>query len=117
MAVYDGDSIEVDVDRGFDDTSRLSIRLRDVWAPELSQPGGLDCRNFALGWVDDNGDGSLWPFRLETFRTPRSDVEVATFGRFVGVVQAASGATLNAAMTAYVTERGFGGGTGSPTQI
>ena len=108
--VHDADSISAMVDRGVGDRSLWSIRLKDVFAPELHEPGGRECRDFVLGWLADHGDGSEWPFLVETFRTPRSDVEVTTFGRYVGVVTAWDGASLNDDVRQYVAEQGFGPG-------
>ena len=113
LGVHDGDTILVQVDRGDDDQSVWSIRLKDVFAPELSQTGGPECRAFVAKWLDAEADGTDWPFILETFRTTRSDVTVSTLGRLVGVVTAASGACLNADVQAFITTSGFPGGIGS----
>lgn len=111
---HDGDTLFALVDRGDDDQSVWAVRLKDVFAPELAQPGGVACRDFVTEWLFRNTDGSEWPFQLETFRTPRSDVDLKTLGRQLSVVTAAFGANLNAAVQAFVTERGYGGGVGSP---
>lgn len=111
--VHDGDTVTVFVDRGHDDASTWHIRLRDVFAPELSQAGGPETRAFVLAWVTDNGDGTDWPFQLETFRTPRSDVDVTTLSRYVGVITSATGQCLNTDVQTFVTQHGYGGGTGS----
>jgi hypothetical protein len=111
--VHDGDSVEVCIDRGFDDTSQINVRLKDVWAPELADIGGRETRDFVLGWLMDHGDGSRWSFALETFRTPRSDVETMTFNRYVGVLTAPDGTSLNAAVSQFVLEKGYAGGIGA----
>lgn len=114
ISVWDGDTLNsVLVDRGSDDYSTWSVRLKDVWAPEKHEPGGRECRDFVLGWLSDHADGSEWPFLLETFRTPSSDRDVLTFSRYVGVIRSADGSCLNDAVTAFVSEQGFGGGIGS----
>lgn len=113
VEVHDGDTARYRVDRGDDDQSLWWVRLKDVHAPELSQPGGSESRAFAVQWHQDNGDGSEWPFMLETFRTPRSDVDVKTLSRLVGRVTSADGYCLNDDVQAFVTERGFPGGAGS----
>ena len=113
LEAHDGDTVTALVDRGHDDQSTWAIRLKDVYAPELSQAGGVETRDFVLGWLADNGDGTDWPYRLETFRTPRSDVDVTTLSRYVGVVTSSSGASLNADVQAFVTGHGYGGGVGS----
>ena len=110
---HDGDTIAAVVDRGDDDLSVWWVRLKGVFAPELSQPGGPECRAFVMAWLADHGDGTDWPLMLETFRTPRSDVDVKTLSRQVGVVTAADGANLNTDVQAFITAQGYGGGIGS----
>ena len=113
LEAHDGDTVTVLLDRGMDDQSARAIRLRDVFAPELAQPGGPETRRFVIDWVGSHGDGTDWPFLLETFRTPRSDVDVRTLSRYVGVLSLASGESLNVAVQAFVTARGYDGGVGS----
>lgn len=110
VEVHDGDTIIVDVDRGIEETSRWHVRLKDVWAPELRDAGGQECRTFAMAWVVQHGDGSDWPLVLETFRTPRSDDELMTLGRYLGVLRDAGGSSLNLAMQGFVLEHGYGPG-------
>lgn len=111
--VHDGDTIHVLIDRGFDDMSKISIRLKDVWAPELADEGGTETRNFVLGWLYDHHDETDWPFLVETFRTPRSDVEVMTFNRYVAKVMAADGSVLNLQINDFVNLNDYDGGIGS----
>lgn len=113
LDVHDGDTIKVTMDRGMDDATTISVRLKDAFAPELSQAGGRESRDYVLGWLRDNTDGTDWPFLLETFRTPRSDVEVVTLSRYVGVLRSATGRSLNADVQAFVTASGYGGGIGA----
>lgn len=114
LEVHDGDTASrVLVDRGIEETAIWSVRLLDVFAPELSQTGGPECRDEARKWVAEHGDGSDWPFLLETFRTPRSDAEVKTLSRYVGRITAADGSCLNDHMTTFVAAHGYGGGIGA----
>ena len=115
LEAHDGDTIAVLVDRGgpSEDRSLWRIRLKDVFAPELSQPGGVECQRFVTDWLARHGDGSQWPLLLETSRTPRSDLDVMTLSRIVGVVTGADGAVLNADVQAFVTANGYGGGIGA----
>lgn len=110
---HDGDTVRLLVDRGADDESQWWVRLKGVFAPELTQTGGPETRAFVVQWLQDNGDGTPWPYLLETFRTPRSDVDVTTLSRLVGVVTAANGKSLNADVQAFVTAQGYPGGVGS----
>lgn len=113
LYAHDGDTIFAQVDRGDDDQSVWAIRLKDVFAPELSQPGGVECQRFVQDWLARNGDGDDWPFALETFRTPRSDVDIKTLSRQVGVVTSAHGTSLNSDVQAFINANGYGGGIGS----
>lgn len=112
---HDGDTVVALVDRGGEqkDTSTWSIRLKGVHAPELRQTGGPECQRFVEDWLARHGDGSAWPLIVETFRTPRSDVDVTTLSRIVGVITAADGAVLNDEVQAFVTANGYPGGIGS----
>lgn len=112
-SVHDGDTLTAFVDRGHDEFAQWDVRLKDVYAPELSQTGGPQCRDFAAQWVAANGDGTDWPLLLETFRTPRSDTDVMTFTRYVGEVRSASGASLNDAMREFITANDYPGGIGA----
>lgn len=123
---HDGDTIRLEVDRGFTDRSVLDLRLSLTFAPELSQAGGDDVRRFAQQWLEAcaspvavGAAPTPWPFVVETLRT-RTEREVVTFGRYVADVYPASvgwqtynrSYTLNAAVVAYVKAQGYGGGTG-----
>ena len=45
--VYDADTVRLNVDLGFDHTQRrVSLRLHGCNARELSEPGGMEARNF-----------------------------------------------------------------------
>jgi hypothetical protein len=112
LEVHDGDTVHLLVDRGDEDDSRWWTRLKDVFAPELAQTGGPECRGFVTAWVAQHGDGTDWPFLLETFRTPRSDVDLLTLSRHVGRITAADGACLNDDVAAFIKANGYPGGIG-----
>jgi hypothetical protein len=115
LEVHDGDTTPRSlVDRGGpdEDTSTWSIRFKDVFAPELSQPGGPECRQFVIDWFAKHDDGTEWPFLLETFRTPKSDRMLTTLSRIVGVYTAADGACLNDDVAAFIKANGYPGGIG-----
>ena len=45
LTVHDGDNATVEVDMGFDEYKRVSVRLLGMNAIELSQPGGKEARD------------------------------------------------------------------------
>jgi len=114
--VHDGDTLRLELDRGFDDRSMRDLRLYGVWAPELSQPGGQNTRTFVLRWLDERGamTGPGWPLAVDTLRVRDNSHEQQTLARYLGIVWSADRAhCLNDDITAYVAEQGYGGGTGS----
>ena len=113
VGVHDGDTVQVWVDRGDEDESLWWVRLKDVHAPELSQNGGTDCRDYVQTWFAAHTDRTDWPFLLETFRTPKSDADVLTLSRHVGIISAADGNVLNVDVEAYARAHGYPGGSGS----
>lgn len=112
--VHDGDTIKLELDRGFGDQSVVTLRLRNTFAPELAQPGGVVCRTFTRRWLED-GDSYGWPYLVETVKT-RGGIEVQTFARYVAEVTLADepDASLNLAVSNFVRANGWGGGIGSP---
>lgn len=121
LDVHDGDTTPRSlVDRGgpAEQTEIWSIRFKDVFAPELSQPGGPECRQFVIDWFAAHDDGSDWPFMLETFRTPKSDKIVTTLSRIVGVYTAPNGDVLNHDVEAFIKAHPeWGGGIGGGTAV
>lgn len=110
--VHDGDTITVLLDTGFNNRRmETALRLLDVFAPELSQPGGPETRDFVQTWVAARS-APQWPFVCITARIKSDAHEVTTFGRYVGILLA-DGESLNDAVTAFVTANGYGGGTGA----
>lgn len=110
--VHDGDTITVDLDQGFGDTKRIKVRLLGVFAPELRQVGGPECKTYLralLANVVARGD---WPLLVVTSRT--ADHETTTFERYVCTVSNYDGTqSVNASMQAYITEQGYLGGIGA----
>jgi endonuclease YncB( thermonuclease family) len=114
LSNHDGDTLTAVLDQGFGQTTQITVRLFGVWAPELKEAGGPETRDFVTAWVNQYTYGVLWPFLVTTMRTPRSDLEVQTLGRYVALVETVDrGHNLNLEVQAFVTERGYGGGTGS----
>ncbi len=100
--VVDADTIDTILDLAFGlqlgapGNNMARLRLKDVWAPELSQPGGVEARNWVEAWVKMTHSDSLeFPLLVETFKSARGE-EYRTFGRYVAVVWSVwSGDCLN----------------------
>lgn len=105
--VHDGDSLTLLIDLGFRVTATQPIRLLAVFAPELSQPGGLACREHLLTLTAGEG----WPLVVSTSRTRTGDA--MSFARYIGQVHTANGLDVNQAMRGFITAGGWPGGIGS----
>jgi hypothetical protein len=114
LKVKDGDTLLIEIDQGFGDSKKLSLRLLDVFAPEKDEPGGPETREFVETWLNEHDpDGDEWPFVVK-FERNRSDTgEVITFNRYVGTLTAFDGfSSLGEDINAFVASRGFGHGIG-----
>lgn len=110
--VHDGDSLWLESDQGDWYRKVRDCRLSNVFAPELKQPGGPECREFVRAWIAKWNVGR-WPFSVDTLQTGKG-LDITTFGRYVTVVwNADRTAQLNAEIQAFVTANGYPGGTGS----
>jgi endonuclease YncB( thermonuclease family) len=114
LAVKDGDTLKVQLDQGFGDTKTIDLRLYQAFAPEHDEPGGPETREFVEHWLDEQDpDGDDWPITVTTVRT-RTDHEVQTLGRYVGVVMSPDGKRrLNDEINKFVADKGYGRGIGS----
>jgi hypothetical protein len=119
LEVHDGDTVRLGLDRGLDGTETPEwIRLGgpgkgsplNVYAPELAEPGGTDCRAFVQSWLSPYRFDA-WPFVVETWKTS-GDLSKITLGRYLGHVTDSAGVSLNDAVSAFVRERGYGPGAG-----
>ena len=114
LAVHDGDTLPVVViDQGFGDAKKINLRLDGVFAPELSQAGGPECRDFVTSWVAARKGTATWPFVVTTRMIRSQEHEVTTLGRIVGTLTQGQD-SLNADIAAFVAASGYAGGTGSP---
>lgn len=112
--VHDGDTVTVYQDDGRDEFATLRLRLFGTYAPELSQTGGTDVRDYAASWVKARAIGD-WPFVVVSIRNKSNTHEETTLGRYVAMVWTADlSECLNVAVSAYVKAKGYGGGTGAP---
>jgi micrococcal nuclease len=100
--VVDGDTVRFLIDHGMYLRSSQSIRLFEVMAPELSEPGGKDARQFVIDWFAKHGDhepDGPWLYQLITQKDKQ------TFNRYVGeVVCRQCGACLNDDVIEYLVQ-------------
>lgn len=96
--VIDGDTVRFLFDNGMYIRSSQSIRFAGTNAPELSEPGGREAREFVIRWMAEHAQlGGEWPFRITTERDRQ------TFNRYIGLITCAEcGESLNEAVKAYV---------------
>ena len=85
ISVHDGDNAAVEVDMGFDEYKRVSVRLLGLNAIELSKPGGVEAR--------DNLASILPPGMLIGLRSVQWD---KFGGRVDGYITLPGGADLGA---------------------
>lgn len=104
-SVHDGDTVSVVLDVGFDHYPCVYIRLNDVRAPELSDPGGEETRDF----LDD-----LLPYGtcviVKTDKGPRMGRQKMSFVRYVGTLRDEDGVDIGTEVSGFVKEHGYGGG-------
>jgi hypothetical protein len=118
--VHDGDTLyDVYVDEGERHYHYEDIRLLGVFAPELDDPGGPECRQFVLDWIKDvlasyGNNPPKWPFVRINARMKVKDAEQKTLDRFVSTITNMDGTrNLNAEIIQFIHENGYSGGTGS----
>lgn len=110
---HDGDNATMILDYGRSLHQQLEIRLANVWAPELKDPGGIEVRTFVKRWFARYASPK-WPFIVWSHRMVEADKEQMTFNRYVGTITTADGKrTLNTEVMAYIVQMGFTGGIGS----
>ena len=105
VETHDGDTLKLDVDLGFSVHGYVWIRLKNVRAPELTEPTGPQAKLDLEAWLaTDAPDGMV---SVTTFQTAGSTKEIReqmTFIRYVGVVSSpATGQELNG----WLRSRGY----------
>lgn len=113
---HDGDSVTMLLDQGFRQTVEIDIRLANVWAPELKDPGGPDVQAYLLSLLDAASFSGKWPFVVQPHMT-RSGKYVMSFARYVATVKMPDGESLNSKLMRYIVEHDYLGGTGAPVRV
>lgn len=108
--VHDGDTVWLELDRGLDfDRTIKSFRLRDVFMPEIRDPGGQESRIYLAGLLAA-GQGK-WPSVVQTFKTS-SGRDRTTLERFVAEVTVGD-MSVNAELRKFIAAHPeWGGGIG-----
>lgn len=99
--VHDADTVALRVDAGLECYPVVWIRLKDVHAPELSQTGGKESRDYLASLLPYET-----PVRLSTEKAPKSGDEQRTFERFVGVIEDEHG-SINERIQKHVEENNY----------
>ncbi len=88
MSVHDGDTVTMLMDTGFHGRQEEHIRLFQVFAPELSQPGGPETRQFVLNWMSTwQLATAQWPLYVVTEKNSSTEPqEIQTLARYVGTI-------------------------------
>lgn len=101
--IHDGDTVKLRISCGFDIWAVHWIRLKDVWAPEVNDPGGPEATADCTGWFREQApDGYV---QVTTFRTS-APLEIRfrqSFTRYIGIVTAFNGSELNS----YLIDKGY----------
>jgi micrococcal nuclease len=93
--VVDGDTVDMEIDLGFEVTTHQRIRLYGINAAEKNTPPGRDAREFVVNWVAVYGPA----FTLATVQTPKDSDAREKYGRYLGTITAASASdSLNSAL-------------------
>lgn len=111
---HDGDTVECVLSLPLWINILWPVRLKDVWAPELKQPGGPESQTKLASLVANK------PVWIRSYQLPRgtgSRGVVMTFERIVCDVWVSPDAMgelihVNAEMTAWIAAQGYGHGTG-----
>jgi hypothetical protein len=113
---HDGDSFWMLCDVGFGARVEPELRLLDVHAPELMQPGGQETTDYVNGWLAGHLDPvRQWPFWVEIVQTRTFEPGMKmTFTRYLATVwKYEDGAqkdtrvwasSLNASVTFFLSE-------------
>jgi endonuclease YncB( thermonuclease family) len=112
---HDGDTITYRSDMGRRIYSEAEIRLLGVRAPELSQPGGKETREFVTRWHMDRVRGKRWPFMVTTtvtyIKDPDQSEAKKTLERFLAVVTCIeTNENLNVMVQDFVNASGYAPG-------
>ncbi|MFF1711165.1 thermonuclease family protein [Streptomyces sp. NPDC058268] len=95
LNIVDGDTVDMEIDLGFEVTTHQRIRLYGINAAEKNTQDGRDARQFVVSWASVHGP----VFTLDTVQTPHGSDAREKYGRYLGTISAASASdSLNSAL-------------------
>jgi hypothetical protein len=102
----DGDTLLLHVDLGAETCRYLSIRLKNVWAPETGDPGDAETQSFIDEWMRHLDPLRKWPLRVNTDITKVYEPnERRSFIRYIAQVHDIhDGRSLNADIQAFLAQ-------------
>jgi endonuclease YncB( thermonuclease family) len=83
ITVHDGDTVKVVADRGGGDWWVFWLRIASVYAPELSEPGGYEARDWLERFIRQLPPVA-WGMVVATHRRMTSDNDIKSLDRWVG---------------------------------
>lgn len=100
LNVVDGDTLDMEVDLGFETLTRQRIRLLGINCPEKNTEPGKAARKFVVDWVQAHGPA----FTLTTLRDRREK-----YGRYLGTITATGVGPLDVALVKAGLARPYDG--------
>jgi endonuclease YncB( thermonuclease family) len=106
---YDGDSFWVLCDTAFRQRYEPELRLYQVYAPELHQPGGPETRQFISDWFTGLNHNLQWPLYVQTIQTKTVEPnQKTTLDRYLAMVwrygEHPAGVTLNESVVRFLDQ-------------
>jgi endonuclease YncB( thermonuclease family) len=83
LSVHDGDTVKICADRGGSDWWPFWLRLAGIYAPELSEPGGYEARDWLESFLHQISPPT-WKMATITHRVVKSDNDKKSLDRLVG---------------------------------
>lgn len=106
VRVVDADTIVLELDCGFGGRQEEQIRLLDVSAPELRDPGGAESHAFTVQWLS-RLSARRWPLWVDTEPSVSVEpVERRSFVRYLATVRDYTDPehSLNEALAGFLAE-------------
>lgn len=96
VRAIDGDTVDLDVDLGFNVRAHVRIRLADINCPERGQPGWAEATEFTRAWFAACGDRCI----VITAKAP--DV----YARWLGIIHDPADVTHSNSLNTQLVDNG-----------